>query len=168
MNKKWLALGAAGVAAVVAVPLIAFGGGAGGTIGYADETGGGSIDTPSSNWQEIETITVNGATTGPKIIIFSGDAFAQDFGQGGVFKGEKYAAMKLKLEINDVVVGKVITFADNRGVVRSSKAKPMFNPATGGSNASGTYDVEVYYKSMNQNDLVGFKNWNFQVIYDTI
>ena len=166
--KTKIVVGLLGAALVVAVPILAFGGGSEGSIGYADETSGGSLDTPSSNWQEIETIVVNGATSGPKIIIFSGDAFAQDYGQGGVFKGEKYAAMKLKLEVNDVVLGKVITFADNRGVIGSEKAKPMFNTATWGTNTSGTYDVEVYFKSMNQNDLVGFKTWNFQVIYDTI
>ena len=165
MNLK-LALVAGGVALAVAIPVIAFGGGTSGPVNYADATGGNNFETPSGNWQEVGQVVVNSAPGGPKIITFSGNAYAQDFGSGGVFKGEKYAAIKLKVEANDVKIGPVVTFADNAGVVGSEKPKPEYHTAQWSTNADGTYDVEVYVKSMNQLDVSGFKSWQLSVIYN--
>ena len=164
--KKKVAFGLALlVTLVIAIPMIAWSGTAGGTLDYTETIrDSGPIDTPSSQWQLVTEVPVNDALNGTFTARLSGTGFAQDYGSGGVFKGEKYAALKVKVMIGAANAG-TVTFADNRAVIGSESPKPVINTGEWSTGASGDYNVAVYMKSLNQNDLVGFKNWSLTVNY---
>jgi hypothetical protein len=164
--KKQIALALALlVALVVAIPMIARGGVSGGTLDYTQTVSdGGPIDTPSSQWQLVGEVPVVDALGHTFTVRFSGAGFAQDYGSGGVFKGKKYAALKVKVMAGAGNLG-TVTFADNRGVIGSESPKPMINAGEWATGAGGDFNVAVYMKSLNQNDLVGFKYWNLTVNY---
>ena len=152
-------------ALVVAIPMIARGGTGGSTLDYTERVAdSGPIDTNSTQWQLITEIPAVDVAAGSLSVRFSGAGFAQDYGTGGVFKGEKYAALKVKVMFGEGNAG-AVTFADNRGVIKSESPKPMMNTGEWGTGSPSSYDVGVYMKSMNENDLVGFKYWNLTLNY---
>ena len=161
---KKLALIAGVVALAVAVPLIAFGGASGGVVNYHHPHMGNEFETKSDQWQTVDTITVSDAQPGAVIIRASGDAYAMDYGSGGVFKGEKYAAMKVRVRAGTDPLS-VRTFADNLGALNVSKIKPLSNAAEWSTSLSGTFDVQLQIKSLNEKDRVGFTSYDMSVTY---
>ena len=164
--KRRLALGLVATGLVVAVPMIAFGGGALGPVTVHEASAHGSYETSSDNWQYLGGASVIAGDGGLVRVKLSGEAYALDYGKGGVFKGDKYAAMKVKLAADGGPnIGSPITFADNRGVVGSARPKPLVNTAEWGTNMGGYYTLEVWVKSANKFDVSGFKHYHLSVIY---
>ena len=153
-----------GIALLVAIPVMAWGGGGTTTLNSTTNVGGSPTETPSDNWQLIQSVSVEDVIGGSLAISVSGDAYAMDYGSDGGFKGEKYAALKMKAEFNDNSL-QVRTFADNRGVVGSSKPRVLTNTAKWGTGAGGDGVVNIYIKSLNKFDRVGLKDYIVQLTY---
>ena len=153
-----------GLALLIVIPVMALGGGGATTLNTTQLIGGEQIETPSDNWQVVKTFQLDGVIGVSTVVSLSGDAYAQDFGQGGDFKGEKYAAMKVKATADGNNLG-VRTFADNRGVVGSQKPKPFLNTAKWITSESGTIQIKIWMKSVNRYDKVGFKDYDISLTY---
>jgi hypothetical protein len=167
--KKKVAVGLLALASlVISIPLVALGGGAGGQINYGEATAGNPADFSSESWALLGSIPISNASSAPTLIRFTGAAYAQDFGQGGVFKGEKYAAMKLKVVVDGERLEDPVTFADNRGVIGSEQPKAIVSSAEWGTLNAGSQVAQIYVKSLNQHDVVGFKDWHLSVIYGQV
>ena len=148
----------------ISIPIVAFGGGGGGTVNFSQTVGGGQIETASDNWQLVGEVPVEHAIGGSLSVRVAGEAYALDYGSGGVFKGEKYAAMKVRLKLGANPTS-AFTFADNRGVVGSSNPKALLNAGEWGSGLGGNFTVKLQMKSLNPKDQVGFKRWVMSVTY---
>jgi len=111
---------------------------------------GANASTPSGNFIDVP----GGATTaavsadGPLVIRFSAEGSVRDLSSGGGFAGHKYAAMFVRVLVNDVQVGPVVRFFDNTGKVGVSKPRP----------ATASYEWAKHVTAGAQNIQVQFKN----------
>lgn len=160
MRAKYALIGALVGAIAIIIPVVAFGGVNNGPIDRALIATGGQFETPSGTWQTVDTVSVT--IEGPLTMLeLTGEGFAQDYGSGGVFKGQDYAAMKVRLKVGTTVLSPgPMTFADNAGVKKSAQERPMGNSLTWFyQSGSDTLQVRIQVKNLNTNDLSGFKRW---------
>ena len=166
MRAKFLVIGALVGAIAVVIPVVAFGGVNNGPIDRAFIAVGGDFETPSGNWQTVDEVSVS--IEGPlTTFVLTGEGFAQDYGSGGVFKGQDYAAMKVRLKVNgDVLQPGAMTFASNAGVKKSASPRTMGNTLTWFyQSGSATLPVQIQVKNLNTNDLGGLDSWNLTVYF---
>ena len=160
MRTKFALIGAVAGAIAIIIPVVAFGGVNNGPIDRAFIAAGGDFESPSGTWLTVDTIDIQ--IEGPlTTLMLTGEGFAQDYGAGGVFKGENYAAMKVRLKVNTSVLPPgPMTFASNAGVKKSATPRPMGNTLTWFyQSGSATIPVKIQVKNLNANDLGGLDTW---------
>jgi hypothetical protein len=165
MRKKHLVAIAAAMALSAAIPIIALGGTNNGTIDSLMIRTGGDFETSSGNWITVDTFPVEvvGPLTG---FNFTGEGYALDYGPGGVFKGRKHAATRIRLKINGSIIAPgAMTFASNAGVKGSRSPRGMGNSLEWFyQSGAETLDVQIQVRGKNPNDISGLRTWSVHVV----
>ena len=117
-------------------------------------TTGSNASTPSGSFIDVpgasRTVT---AADGPLVIRFSAEGSVRDLNSGGSFSGHKYAAMFVRVLVNDVQVGPVVRLFDNTGKIGVSKPRPTTASYEWAKHVTaGAQDIQVQFKNLNAFD----------------
>ena len=111
---------------------------------------GANASTPSGSFIDVpggaRTVTATG--DGPLVIRFSAAGSVRDLNSGGAFAGHNYAAMFVRVLVNNVQVGPVVRFFDNTGKVGVRRPRPT----------TSSYEWAKHVTAVDQNIRVQFKN----------
>ena len=155
-------------ALLLLVPVMAWGGANNGEIDRLWIRTGVPFETSDDAWRTIDSFTLS-ANVGPIVSIrLTGDAYAQDFGAGGVFKGRKYAAMNVRIKVDGVVIPPgPLVMASNAGQIGVQARRPMGNSLEWWwQTAAPDPVIKIQARSRTQGDQAGFTKWSLTALYN--
>jgi hypothetical protein len=151
-----IALVAAGVARGVS---------GGGSAPVVEFSTGTNVSTPSGQFLTIASKTFT-ANAGPILVRFNANGYVADFGSGGTFVGQSYAALRVRVVIGTTVLSPgIVRFFDNTGKIAIQSPRPLANSfewaATLGTSGSKTVRVQV--ANLNAFDMAQISAWSLAV-----
>jgi len=146
------------------------------SIGYATASGGGTavkvefktggaISTPSRSFRTVIR-DIFSAGVGPMVVRLSVAGYEQDWDRRPAFVGHHYAAMRVRVLVDGVVLppGET-TLIDNRGVVSVQAPRPVAAGYewAGSILTSGVKTVKVQVANLHAFDMANINHWTLAV-----
>jgi len=153
-----LALAAAGGVARAAVN----GGGAAGDVEF--QTGGG-VSTPSGSFITVATRSFTSGP-GPIVVSFSAEGWDQDWTSGGSFAGHNYAALRVRVLLNNTPVAPgAVVFFDNTGKITIRTPRPTSTSFDWAATMSsgGVKTVKVQVANLHTFDMAQINHYTLSI-----